>query len=129
VAISLIRLRILTLSAAALLLAQGVHGLVECWLESDWGPTLFCIAAIIAGFGLAYRVWWSRPIVAALVFLLLIPSIRTGWHVANSGLFHNRGAFEIFLMILPGLAYLGLSAFCAYVAFRYVPVRSRSKQT
>ena len=125
-AISRTRLRILTLSAAALLLAQGVYGLVECWVESTWGPTLVCIASIIAGFGLAYRMWWSRSIVAALVLLALLPSIRTGWHVKNSGLFHNRGALEIFLMLSPGLAYLGLSVFCAYVAFRYVPGRSRS---
>jgi hypothetical protein len=128
VAISLARPRILTLSAAAVLLAQGAYGLFECWLESDWGPTLFCIAAIIAGLGVACRVWWSRPIVLALVLLLLIPSIRTGWHVTNSGLFRDRHAFEIFLMLLTGLAYVGLWAFCAYVAFRYVPARGR-KQT
>lgn len=125
----LTRSRVLILVAAALLLTQGVFGLVACWLASEWGPALFCIAAIIAGLGLACRRWWSRPIVLALVLLLLIPGIRTAWHVANSGLFHNRDTSEIVLMILPGLAYLGLSAFCAYVAIMYVPARSRPTQT
>ena len=127
--ISLTKSGVLVMSAAVLLLTQGVYGLVQCWLERNWGPVLFCIAAIIAGFGLACRRWWSRPIVLALVLLLLIPSIRTAWRATTSGLFRDRHALEIFLMVLPGLAYLGLSAFCVYVAVKYVPARSRPTQT
>jgi len=74
VAISDIKSRVFILSAAALLLIQGIYGIVECWFESDWASALFCIAAINAGLGLAFRAWWSRPIVLALVLLLLIPS-------------------------------------------------------
>jgi hypothetical protein len=117
--------RVLILIAAALLLTQGVYGLVACWRENNWWPAPYCLAAIIAGLGIASRRWWSKPLVVALVLLLLIPGIWIAWRATTSGVFHNRYAFEIFLMVLPGLAYLGLAAFCAYVAIKHVPGRSR----
>ncbi len=124
-AISTFRPPFVILAATALLLAQGVDGLLECWLEDYWGPTLFCVAAIIGGLGLVYRAWWSRPIIIALVLLLFLAGIVTGWRLADSTLFRNRHAVEIVLMLLPGLVYLGLSAFCAYVAVVHVPTRRR----
>jgi hypothetical protein len=115
--------------AAALLLAQGIYGLVSCWLESSWGPALFCIVAIVSGFGLAYRRWWSRPATVALALLVLVSGIWIGWRTAETGVYRNRHAYEISLMVMPGLLYLGLTIFCVYVAIRYVPGRTRRAKT
>jgi hypothetical protein len=128
-ALSPTKSRVLILVAAALLLAQGIYGLLACWLESHWGSAQFCVVAIIAGFGVAYRRWWSRPLVVALMLLLLIPGIWFGWRTAAAGVFRNRQAFDICLLLLPGVGYLGLSIFCAYVALRHVPGRKRRSQT
>ena len=121
--------RVLILSAATLLLIQGVYGLVACWFEGSWGPALFCVIAIVAGIGLAARRRWSRPVVVALALLLMISGGWFVWRVAAAGVFRNRHALEISLMLLPGLTYLGLSVFCAYVALKYVPGRNRPPQT
>jgi hypothetical protein len=115
--------------AAALLLAQGIYGLVNCWLESVWGPALFCVVAIISGFGLAYRRWWSRPATVALALLVFVPGIWVGWRTAQAGVYHNRHAYEISLMAMPGLLYMGLTIFCVYVALRYVPGRTGRAKT
>jgi membrane associated rhomboid family serine protease len=120
--------RVLTLVAAALLLTQGIYGLVACWLESNWGSAQFCVVAIIAGLGVAYRRWWSRPLVVALVLLLLSAGIWFGWRTAAAGLFRNRKVIDISLMLLPAVGYLGLSIFCAYVAVKHVPGRKRPSQ-
>jgi hypothetical protein len=121
--------RAFTLVAAGLMLTQGVYGFVACWLERYWGPTPYCLAAVVAGFGLAYRRWWSRPLVIALVLLLLVPAIWKVLHAITGGAFRDRNALEVGLMLLPGLVYIGLAIFCIYVATRYVPGRSRPVQT
>lgn len=115
--------------AAALLFAQGIYGLVSCWLESSWGPVLFCIVAIVSGFGVAYRRWWSRPATVALALLVFAPGIWVGWRIVEGGVFRNRHAYEISRMVMPGLLYLGLAIFCVYVAIRYVPGRTRRANT
>jgi len=104
---------VFTWLAAALLLAQGIYGLVNCWLESSWDPALFCVVAIVSGFGLAYRRWWSRPATVALALLVFVPGIWVGWRTAEAGVYRNRNTYEIFLMAMPGLLYLGLTIFCA----------------
>jgi hypothetical protein len=119
----------LTWIAAALLLAQGIYGLVVCWLGSNWEPALFCIVTMASGLGLAYRRWWSRPVTVAVALLLLVPGLWAAWRATAAGVFHNRHAIEILLMILPGLLYAGLTVFCVYVAIRYVPGRNRRAQT
>jgi len=58
---------LLTSFAAALLIAQGIYGLVSCWLENDWDSALWCGVAIFAGLGLAGRrmergsIWLLSP--------------------------------------------------------------------
>jgi hypothetical protein len=121
--------RVLTLVAAGLMLAQGVYGLVACWLERYWGPTPFCVAAVVSAIGLAYRRWWSRPLVIALVLLLLVPALWKVWRATTGGVFRDRQASEVCLILLPGLVYIGLAMFCVYVAARYVPGRIRPTQT
>jgi hypothetical protein len=125
----LTRPHVLTWIAAALLLAQGFYGLVACWLGSNWEPALFCFVTIASGLGLAYRRWWSRPVTVAVALLLLVPGLWAAWRATATGVFHNRHAIQIFLMILPGLLYAGLMVFCVYVAIRYVPGRNRRAQT
>jgi len=125
----LTRPQIFTWVATALLVGQGIYGLVMCWLEHSWGPALFCVVAIISGLGLAYRRWWSRPAIVALALLLLIPGIWVGWHTITAGLYRNRHSYEIFLMVMPALVYFGLTMFCVYVAIKYVPVRNRREET
>lgn len=115
--------RALTMIAAALMLAQGVYGIVMCWLENYWTPVLFCVAAIVSGFALASRCWWSKLLVVTLMLLVFVPGLWIGWRAVAGGLFHGHSAMEICLMLFPGLAYLGLSLFCAYVAVKYVPGR------
>jgi hypothetical protein len=119
----------LTWIAAALLLAQGIYGLVTCWLGSNWEPALLCVITIASALGLAYRRWWSRPVTVAVALLLLVPGLWAAWRATAAGVFHNRHAIEIFLMILPGLLYVCLTMFCVYVAIRYVPGRIRRRQT
>jgi hypothetical protein len=118
----------LTRFAGALLLAQGIYGLVGCWLEDYWGPGLFCVGALIAGLGLAYRRWWSRPVTVGLALLAIVPVIWTGWHTLKAGRYTDRNPYEIFAMVTPGVLYLMTALFCVYVAIRYVPSRpSRTK--
>ena len=121
--------RVPTLIAAGLMLTQGVYGLVACWLEGYWVPLPFCVAAVVSAFGLVYRRWWSRPLVIALVLLLLVPALWKVWRAITGGVFRDRHALEVCLILLPGLVYIGLSIFCVYVAARYVPARSRPTQT
>jgi hypothetical protein len=119
----------LTRLAAALLLVQGIYGLVSCWLEDNWGPALFCVGALIAGLGLAYRRWWSRPITIALAILVMVPAIWAGWSTLKAGRYTDRNPYEIFAMVAPGVLYLMIALFCVYVAIRYVPSRPSSTKT
>jgi hypothetical protein len=125
----LTRRHVFTGFAAALLLAQGIYGLVNCWLESSWGPAVFCVVAIVSGIGLAHRRWWSRPATVAVVLLVFVPGIWVGWRTTEAGVYRNRSAYEISIMAMPGLLYLGLAIFCVYVAMRYVPGRTRRAKT
>jgi hypothetical protein len=113
--------RYLVWAAAALLLTQGVYGLVMCWSESNWWRFLFCLATIAAGVGLVYQRWWSRPLTVAIVALLLVPGIKVLHGVISGGVFRGHQFVDMCWMLLPLVGYLGLAIFCAFVAVRYVP--------
>jgi hypothetical protein len=101
--------------AVSLLLAQGIYGLVFCWIANTWGPSLLCVAAIVAGIGVAMRAWWSRPLVIAVALLLIVPLITAIWRAARAGVFRDRAWPETLLIVLPGVVFTWLACFCCYV--------------
>jgi hypothetical protein len=98
--------------AVSLLLAQGIYGLVFCWIENTWGASLLCVAAIVAGIGVAMHVWWSRPLVIAVALLLTAPLIVAIWRAAMAGVFRDQAWPETLLIVLPGFVLTLLACFC-----------------
>ena len=114
------RARFNVLLASAVLFAQGLYGLLCCWLTNVWMPSLLSIAAIVAGVGLMLRRQWSRPLVIVIALLLIVPLLWANWRAFSAGVFQNRGPSEVLLMLLPGMFFAALAVYCCYVAIVYL---------
>jgi hypothetical protein len=118
-----------SISFIAVAIAALIVGAAGAWVlwaglqAQSWHSIAYGAVTVVAGIAMLARQSWSRFLVYAVVATFIVAWTYIVVGAVRAGAWVQYDTLQRFLSLVPGLAMVGVSLACAFIAARFLPRR------